>query len=135
VLAALRSVDWRGLGVGWAVLYGSLARRGSGRDVDLLIEPSGPSGRDPGWLLDVIVWVAEALRVDPGLVDVVEFRRAPCAVVREAWRLGIPVYEARRGLARDRLLVAVKVCHDYELARRKLRVAETAVRAMRRRWS
>lgn len=33
----------------------------------------------------------------------------------------------------ERLLVMVKVCHDYELARRKLRITETTVKAVRRR--
>ena len=134
VVPLLRRVDWRGLGVEWAVVFGSVAREGAGRDVDILISLSG-EGRGPGLLLEIAARVADALDVDPGIVDLVEAARAPCAVVRDAWRHGVLIYESRRGLARERLLSMVKVCYDYRLAAKKLRIPETAARAMRRRWS
>ena len=77
VVAALRSVDWGSLGVEWVVLYGSLARRGKGRDVDLLVDSGWPGRWGLSWLLEVVMKVAEALQVDPSLVDVAEFKRAP----------------------------------------------------------
>ena len=133
VVPLLRQVDWRGLGVEWAVVFGSVAREGAGRDVDILV-CLGRGSSSPGLLLEVAARVADALDVDPGMVDLVEAARAPCAVVRDAWRHGVLIYESRRGLARERLLSMVKVCYDYRLAAKKLRIAETAARAMRRRW-
>ena len=45
VLVRLGRVDWRGLGIEWVALYGSLARRGLGGYVDLLVYPGrGGSG-------------------------------------------------------------------------------------------
>lgn len=130
VLARLALLDWRGAGVEWAVLHGSLARRGVGRDVDLLVyTPRGPRG-----VLEVALRVSDVLGVDPGLVDVTEAREAPCALVREAWRWGVVVYESRPGVARGWLLARVEVCHDYEVSRRRLGVVEEAARAARRRW-
>jgi len=131
VLGGLRSIDWRGLGVEWVVLHGSLAKRGVGRDVDLLIHRASVGGEA---VLELSVKVADSLGVDPDQVDVTEAREAPCALLREAWRSGIPVYEARPGAAREWLLVRVEVCNDYELSRRKLGVVEEAARAARRRW-
>ncbi len=101
--------------------------------MDLLVRARGPE-RDPQKLLDLALKVSEALGVDPSLVDIVDSSSAPCAIVKDAWRHGVVVYESSRGRAREWLLVRVKVCHDYDLARRKLRITETAAEAMRRRW-
>jgi len=129
VLEGLRGVAWGRFGVEVAVLFGSLARRGRGRDVDLLVH--SPRGLDR---LSLALEVAAALGVDPGLVDVVPLRDAPCVIVVEAWRRGVVVYEARRGARLDTLLPAVKVCWDYSISVRRLRVVETAAKAMLRRW-
>lgn len=130
VLHSLRLVDWKRLGVRWVVLFGGLARRGWGHDVDLLVmtHPRVPR-------LDVSLEVSERLGVDPDKVDIVPADRAPCAIVFDAWRHGIIVYEEEPGTAREWLLVRVKVCHDYRIMVERLGVPRTAVEAMRRRWS
>ena len=130
VLAALRRVDWGRLGVAWAVVFGGLARRSEGRDVDLLVMPF--HGVSP---LELALRVSEALGVDPDRVDVVLARDAPCAIILDAWRHGVVVYEEERGAAREWLLTRVKVCHDYRLMAERLGVARAAAEAMRRRWS
>ena len=133
VVAALRRVDWAGLGARWVVLFGSLAGKGVGRDVDLLVRPAGRGGAE--WRLRVSVEVGEAIGVDWARVDVVEAcTDTPCPIVYDAWRQGVVVYEERRGLAREWLLVRVMVCSDYGLAAERLEVVKTAVRAARRRW-
>ena len=130
IVRGLKRVNWRRLGVRWAVLFGGLAGRGSGSDVDLLVL----SQRGLGGLLYVILEVSEALRIDPGLVDVVDASTAPCVILRDAWLNGVVVYEARRGEAREWLLPKVEICLDYEISRRKLGVVEEAVKAAKRRW-
>ncbi len=129
LLPRLRRAPWRRLGVGWAVVFGGLARRGRGRDVDILVDRLAVDR------IEAIAVLSEALDVDPGLVDIVELRDAPCPVVLDAYRRGVAVYEAEPGAARRSLLTRVKVCEDWQLALEKLRVVERAVQAARRRWS
>ncbi len=125
-----RGVGWERLGVEWAVLFGSSAR-GRGRDVDILVKAEH---LNVDVLVDVILAAADALGVDPSMVDVVEASRAPCPEVLDAWRRGVVLYERRPGAAREWLLYRVLLCWDYKVMREKLRVVETALEAARRRW-
>ena len=133
VLGALRRLEWGKLGVKWAILFGSLASRGRGRDVDLLVMPRGIGG--PEWRLRLGIELAETIGVDWGAVDVVEASTTtPCPIVLDAWRNGLLVYEEEKGEAREWLLVRIKVCNDYLLAARKLQVLETGIEAAKKRW-
>jgi len=132
VLEVLRGIEWSGLGIEWAVLYGSLARRGLGRDVDILAHPR--EGLQGEWVLEVCLRISEALGVDPSAVDLASSSSAPCTIVMEAWRYKVIIYEAREGAAWDWLLTRVEVCYDYELARRKLGIPRASINAVKRRW-
>jgi len=133
VMSALRRVNWAKLGVEWVVLFGSLAYRGVGEDVDLLVKPRGRGGAE--WRLRISIEVRDVLGVDWARVDVVEASNdTPCPIIHGAWRHGILVYEEERGRARRWLLPRVMVCSDYELAIKRLHVIETGVMAARRRW-
>lgn len=133
VMNALRRVNWAKFGVEWVVLFGSLAYRGVGEDIDLLVKPRGRGGAE--WRLRTSIEVGEVLGVDWARVDVVEASNdTPCPIIHSAWRHGILVYEEERGRARRWLLLRVMVCSDYELAIKRLHVIETSVMAARRRW-
>ena len=133
VMAALRRVNWVKLGAEWVVLFGSLAYRGVGEDIDLLVKPRGGGGAE--WRLRTSIEVGEVIGVDWARVDVVEASNdTPCPIIHSAWRHGILAYEEEKGQARRWLLTRVMVCSDYELAMRRLRVIETGVMAARRRW-
>ena len=143
VLPALRSIGWRELGVGHVILFGSLAVRGRGGDVDLLVLPAGMAGRGSGddlWAESQMVGrilseVAEAVRAPYHLVDIVlASDDTPCPIVGEAWANGVIVYTRSREELREWLLSRLSICLDYELQRRKLRVVETALSAGARRW-
>ena len=131
ILPRLRRFPWGRHGARWVLVYGSLARKGTGRDIDLLV--MGIDGIDD--VLNLVVELAEYLGLDPGLVDVVPASNdTPCAIVLDAWRNGIVVYAEDAREAREWLLRRAMICHDYSIMARKLRVVETAVRAARRRW-
>jgi len=133
VLEALRSLPWRSLGARWVVLFGSLARRGTGRDVDLLAAPR--RGVGPDWRLHIAEEAGEAIGCW-GCVDVVEAGSdTPCTIILDAWRHGIVIFEEDQGEARSWLLVRVKICGDYRLAAQRLGLREAARRAARRRWA
>jgi len=112
-------------------VFGSLASRGRGRDVDLLaaLRP----GADPVEAkLGLAAELAEAL---PWSFDLVLLDEAPCPVVVDAWRHGVVVHEERRGLFIDLLLPRVELCSGYAIDARKLDLDRVAARAARRRWS
>lgn len=115
------------------MLFGSLAGRGEGRDVDLLVMPRGGGGG--WWRLELAAVVAEELGVDWLLVDVVEAGPdTPCPIVLDAWRRGRLVYEEEPGEARGWLLARVMVCVDYMVSAKRLGIPWVGVQAARRRW-
>ncbi len=132
VLSGLRGVDWESLGVEWAVLFGGTAKRGEGRDIDLLVMYGGEAGLDD--VLRVADEVSRVLGVEPDQVDVVIAGRAPCAIVVDAWRYGITVYSKRPKAPREWLLTRIIICHDYEISRRKLEIIAAAIKGVERRW-
>ena len=136
VLEKLRKkVNWTELGVEWALLFGSLASRGRGRDIDILVklERSKVNG-DIEAFLSIIGTLGEALGLDPSQVDIVELNHAPCPLLVDAWKTRIVIYEKKPDVHIDDLLPWVMVCYDYGITARKLKVVETAIKAARRRW-
>ncbi len=133
VVAALKRIDWTRLGAEWVILFGSLASKGVGRDIDLLAKPVYKGGGE--WRLRLSTEIGEMTGVSWTRIDVVEASpETPCPIVYDAWRHGIIVYEKSKGLAREWLLVRVAVCGDYALSARRLEIIKTAARAARRRW-
>jgi predicted nucleotidyltransferase len=134
VVDGLRRIDWAGLRVEWVVLFGSLARRNVGHDIDLLVKPKDGGGVE--WRMSIAIEAAEAVGVDWGLVDVVEASvETPCPVIVDAWRHGLVIYEHTPGAARNWLRVRLMVCLDYEVSARKLGVLREASKSIIRRWS
>ncbi len=133
VVNKLRRLDWRGLSVEWAVVFGGLTRRGVGSDVDLLVKPVGRGTLD--WRIKLVAAVGNALGVDWALVDIVEAKpTTPCPIVFDAWMHGVTVYEAWKGAAREWLFTRVKICSDELIVFKRLKILETAVEAIKRRW-
>ena len=110
-LSALARVDWGGIGVRHAVLFGSLAERGRGRDVDLAVVAE----RFDADLVGYIAWsVADALGIPEDLVDVVDLLAAPCPVARSAAR-GRVVYTRSWQELAELLARRLMLCWDYEV--------------------
>ena len=131
VVGVLRGFPWRRFGVCHVVLFGSLAREGRGRDVDLLVVPCRGVRLDPGVYLDLVSMLYWRLGV---AVDVVQFGDAPCPVLRDAWKHGITVYTVDRGQLLWMLMKRLDVCLDEEVRAKMLGLVETALRSARRRW-
>ena len=130
----LRRINWQALGVKRVMLFGSVARRGWGRDIDLLIDPARPHQPGAG-LGELLLRIAlEAEEATGSSVDVVALQEAPCPVILDAWRYGVVVYEEEPGEALTRLMWRLLVCLDYEASARKLGLTRVAARAAARRW-
>ena len=131
VVGVLRGFPWRRFGVCHVVLFGSLAREGRGRDVDLLVVPCRGVRLDPGAYLDLVSELYWVLGVE---VDVVQFGDAPCPVVRDAWRHGVIIHTVDRGQLLWMLMKRLDVCLDEEKRAKMLGLVEAALEAARRRW-
>ena len=134
VLEKLRRINWRSLGVKTVVLFGSVARRGWGRDIDLLIDPARPHPPGAGLGKLLLRIALEAEEATGSSVDVVTLQEAPCPVILDAWRHDIVIYEEKPGEALTRLMWRLLVCLDYEASARKLGLTRVAARAAARRW-
>ncbi len=134
IVERLGRLEWRKLGVCHVLLVGSLARRGVGRDVDLLVLPCGGKHLDMEEKLRVMLTVSDALGIDPDQVDVIVLDEAPCPLLEEAARHNVILYTVDQGALIDELLRRLGVCEDEAISSRKLNVIETAVRAALRRW-
>ncbi|ABL88690.1 paREP11 [Pyrobaculum islandicum DSM 4184] len=106
-------------GVVYAVVFGSVAKRGCGRDLDLAVKFARSIGL---WdLTGFVADVAEALDLDYGQVDVVDVDAAPPGILLSILE-GIPVYNeerAREDLAR-RHVELLDVGEAWRAAQRRL---------------
>jgi hypothetical protein len=82
--------------------------------------------------IKVVLRISEALGVEEDLVDIVAVKEASCAVIRDAWRHGILLYEESRGAMLDTLLPRLMACLDYDITTRKLKATQETVEAVRR---
>ncbi|MEM0276469.1 HepT-like ribonuclease domain-containing protein [Pyrobaculum sp.] len=106
-------------GVEYAVVFGSLAKKGCGRDVDLAVKFREEKGL---WGLAALVAdVADALGLDYGQVDVVDVDAALPALLLSVLE-GVPIYNAER--AREdltwRYIELLDVGETWEYANRRI---------------
>ncbi len=130
----LRRLDWRRLGVCHVLLIGSLARRGRGRDVDLLVIPCDGRRLDAEERLRIVLEASEALGIEPDLVDVVDAGEAPCPLLVDAARHHHLIYTVDRSALLDALLHRLSICEDEEISARRLGLIDAALKAAARRW-
>ncbi|MCU7787765.1 DUF86 domain-containing protein [Pyrobaculum sp. 3827-6] len=106
-------------GVAYVVVFGSVAKKGCGRDLDLAVKFTRPVGL---WdLAGFAADVAEALGLDYGQVDVVDIDTAPPGVLLSILE-GVPVYNeerAREDLAR-RYIELLDVGEAWRAAQQRL---------------
>lgn len=120
-LEALRSVPW-GRYVKFAFLTGSLAERGRGNDVDVVV--SKISLEDYGELL---YQITSALGLDEDHVDLVPVdENTPCVFVVDALSKSVPLYVADW----DEVFRIFNICQDFLIDAKKLDLYHTAVRAV-----
>ena len=116
------------------MLFGSAARGGAFRDVDLavLFERS-PSLDD---VLNLVTDLAETIDVPEDRIDVVPLNSPdiPCILVEEALGRGIVVYCRDMDECIDDIVRRLKICWDFEISYRKLGLLDAALEAVKRRW-
>ena len=132
VIKALRDFDWRAFDVAYSVLFGSVASRGFGNDVDIAVEFAG------GWDLNaystLVLELMDRLGVGIDDIDVVVIGdETPCYLVLSVFSNSMLLF-ARDDDAIRRMVKRAKLCHDFLITARRLGTLETAANAVRRLW-
>ncbi|MEZ0319694.1 MAG: nucleotidyltransferase domain-containing protein [Pyrobaculum sp.] len=121
VLKTLKEIPW-GRYVKFAFLTGSLAEKGRGNDVDIVISKIGLE--EYGELLYLIT---SALGIDEDHVDLVPVdENTPCAFVVDSLGKSVPLYVADW----DEVFRIFNICQDFLIDAKKLDLFYTAVKAV-----
>ncbi len=128
IIEKLRHFPWGEFNVEWAVVFGGLAERGFGRDVDILVNAKlGVEEK-----IELSLAIADFLDICWDCVDIVLFNEAPCPIAISAWRKGVIVYVRDKRVFREQVLARINVCEDYKLSFKKLDIIPTAIKAVKR---
>jgi len=129
-----RGFDWGRHGVVYAVLFGSAARGGVFRDVDIAVLFEKSPGLDD--VLNLVTDLAEALGVAEDRIDIVPLNSldVPCTLVEEALGKGVIVYCRSMDVCVGDIVRRLEICWDFETSYRKLGLLDAALEAVKRRW-
>ncbi|MCH1772150.1 MULTISPECIES: nucleotidyltransferase domain-containing protein [Metallosphaera] len=125
-LDRLRAFNWRDFDVYYAILFGSLAKRGRGNDVDIAVEFKRKS-------LEAYSSLLASLRdyLDDDRVDLVMISdNSDCFLVHEVFSDSLILYMEDY----DRMHRIASICEDFLIDLKKLQILENAGRAIMRRW-
>ncbi|MGC9106112.1 MAG: nucleotidyltransferase domain-containing protein [Thermoprotei archaeon] len=127
VLERLRAFRWSDYGVRFAVLFGSLAKKGEGNDVDIAV-----SKIDPETYLRLYLDLQDYL--DTEKVDLVTVDEdTDCYLVHEVFNNSLILY-AKDQEAKAEMRRIASICEDFLIDARKLDLVGRSVRAVMRRW-
>ncbi|MGC9105451.1 MAG: nucleotidyltransferase family protein [Thermoprotei archaeon] len=127
VLDELRSFDWGKYGLYYAILFGSLAKKGEGNDVDIAVEFKGKVTLERYSEL----WNGLADLLGTEKVDLVVLHEdSSCYLIHEVFNGGLILYMEDWWRAHRR----ARVCEDFLIDARKLNLIENAGLSILRRW-
>ena len=121
----LRAFDWAKYGVEFAILFGSLARKGEGNDVDIAVSRTDKYFE----LLLALQDYLDTEKVDLVMVD----EDTNCYLVHEVFRGSITLY-VKDDEAKRRMWKIARVCEDFLIDAKKLDLVGRSVRAVMRKW-
>ncbi len=134
VIEKLRKFPWKRFGVRYAIVFGSVARGCSvARDVDIAV-------KFRVYTLDayaeLLVALAKHLRVREDLIDLVPLNRGdlPAHLIVEIYSKGKLVYVEDVEEYLNDVSSRVEIAIDFLIDFRKLKLAETVVRSVKRAW-
>ena len=127
VLEKLRAFDWAKHNVYFAVLFGSLAKKGEGNDVDIAVEFKG--GKTFEKYINLWLDLTDYLNTEK--VDlVVVTDETDCYLIHEVFSNAYILYMEDWWRMHRRAVV----CEDFLIDAKKLNVVENAGLAVMRRW-
>ncbi|MGC8570698.1 MAG: nucleotidyltransferase family protein [Caldivirga sp.] len=130
VVNALRAFPWSDYRVYYAVLFGSIVKKGVGRDIDIAVEFINTFNL--GEYSRLLTDLAEYLSIDN--VDLVPISdETDCYLIHEAFSDGMILYMASEE-AWFRMHRRASICEDFLMDAAKLNIVENAAHALVKRW-
>jgi len=129
VLDKLKKFDWKAYHVLYAILFGSIARKGEGRDIDIAVEFEN-------YNLDLYLKLFNDLQdyLDTDLVDLVAITDdTSCYLIHEVFNNTRIIY-IRDDEAWFKMNNRINECEDFLIDARKLNEVENAAFAIMNRW-
>jgi len=129
VLDKLKMFDWKAYQVLYAILFGSIARRGKGRDIDIAVEFEN-------YNLDLHLKLLNDLQdyLDTDLVDLVAITDdTSCYLIHEVFNNTRIIY-IRDDEAWFKMNNRINECEDFLIDAKKLNEVENAALAIMNRW-
>lgn len=127
----LKNFPWDKYGVYYAVLFGSLAKRGVGHDVDVAVEMENYSLKTYS---DLLIDMADALNIHEDLLDLlVVTDNLSCYLVHEALG-GSKIIYIKDSHSRELMIRRLLICNDFLMDSRKLGLVDTMVKVVMDRW-
>ncbi|BCU69580.1 nucleotidyltransferase family protein [Stygiolobus caldivivus] len=127
VLDKLRAFSWASYDLYFAVLFGSLAKKGEGNDIDIAVEFKGKvtlEGYTELWV-DLTDYLGTE-KVDLTVIN----EESDCYLVHEVFGDSIILYMEDWWKVHKRAVI----CEDFLIDAKKLDVVENAARALMRKW-
>lgn len=127
VLDKLKAFNWSGYDLYFAVLFGSLAKKGEGNDIDISVEFKKKMKLEDYTRL----WIDLTDYLNTEKVDLTVINeRTDCYLIHEVFSNSIILYMEDWWRVHRR----AAICEDFLIDARKLDLVENAARALMRKW-
>ncbi|BAB65797.1 nucleotidyltransferase domain-containing protein [Sulfurisphaera tokodaii] len=127
VLDKLKAFNWSGYDLYFAVLFGSLAKKGEGNDIDIAVEFKKKMKLEDYTRL----WIDLTDYLNTEKVDLTVINeRTDCYLIHEVFSNSIILYMEDWWRVHRR----AAICEDFLIDARKLDLVENAARALMRKW-
>ncbi|WP_291764658.1 nucleotidyltransferase domain-containing protein [Caldivirga sp. UBA161] len=131
VLGRLKEFPWVNYPLLYVVLFGSLAKRGIGNDVDLAVEFTDGLSHDS--YLNLYVDLMDHLNTDK--IDLVLINdNVDCYLIHEVFNNSIIIYSPNADKAWSIIHRRAILCEDFLIDAGKLNLTEISVKAVVSRW-
>ena len=125
-LDKLKAFNWKDYNIYYAVLFGSLAKKGKGNDIDIAVEFKELSFDDY-----MKLWKGLSDYLDTEKIDLVSIDdNTSCYLIHEVFNYGLILYKEDWSRAHRRAVV----CEDFLIDAKKLDLVGRGVRAVMREW-
>jgi len=111
VIGGIRRVASRWRNIDYIVLFGSIARNGCGRDIDLAVKGRFRSALELGRL---VIELADELNIDPEKIDLVYIDSAPIHLLKTIVDEGVVVYGDREKALDDLYKIYLRILDEIE---------------------
>ncbi len=127
-LEKLKAFNWKNYNLYYAVLFGSLAKKGEGNDFDIAVEFKNKEVSLDDYMK---LWKDLSDYLDTDKIDLVMINDdTNCYLIHEVFNYGLILYKEDWSIAHRRAVV----CEDFLIDAKKLDLVGREVRAVMKKW-